>query len=93
MVFVLARRSRQVVPEELLRDPKDCLSCLVMVGWKGKDVVKEGCGQGRSCRLELSVELLKGEFVTVVQFLFDAVYDTFHSVRVVSIFYASGADH
>ena len=45
MVFVLVRRSRKVIPEELVTlmswDPRDFLSCLVMVR-KGTDVVKEG---------------------------------------------------
>ena len=34
-----------------------------MVGWK---LEREGCGQGRSCGLELSVELFEGEFVRVL---------------------------
>ena len=36
----------EVVPEELVSlmslDSRDFLICLVMVAWKGKDVVKEG---------------------------------------------------
>ena len=45
MIFVFERRSRKVIPEELVTlmawDPRDFLSCLVMVR-KGTDVVKEG---------------------------------------------------
>ena len=41
MVFVLVRRSRRVVPDELVTltswDARDFLIFLVMVGWKGKD--------------------------------------------------------
>ena len=46
VVFVLMSRSRKVVPEELVTlmswDPINFLICLVMVEWKGNDVVKEG---------------------------------------------------
>ena len=46
MVFVLVSRSRRVVPDELVTltswDARDLLISLVMVGWKGKDAVKDG---------------------------------------------------
>ena len=46
MVFVLVSRSRRVVPDELVTltswDARDFLIFLVMVGWKGKDAVKDG---------------------------------------------------
>ena len=46
MVFVLVSRSRRVVPDELvtlmLWDARDFMIFLVMVGWKGKDAVKDG---------------------------------------------------
>ena len=46
MLFVLVRRSRRVVPDELVTltswDARDFLIFLVMVGWKGKDAVKDG---------------------------------------------------
>ena len=46
MVFVLVSRSRKEVPGELVTltswDFRDFLIFLVIVGWKGKDVVKEG---------------------------------------------------
>ena len=46
MVFVLVSRSRRVVPFELVTltswDARDFLIFLVMVGWKGKDAVKDG---------------------------------------------------
>ena len=46
MVFVLVSRSRRVVPDELVTltswDTRDFLIFLVMVGWKGKDAVKDG---------------------------------------------------
>ena len=46
MVFVLVSRSRRVVPDELVTltswDAWDFLIFLVMVGWKGKDAVKDG---------------------------------------------------
>ena len=46
MVFVLVSRSRKVVPDELVPlmswDSRDFLIFLVMVGWKGKDAVKDG---------------------------------------------------
>ena len=46
MVFVLVSRSRRVVPDELVTlmslDPKNFLIFLVMVGWKGKNAVKDG---------------------------------------------------
>ena len=46
VVFVLVSRSRKVVPEKhvtlMSLDTRDILICLMMVGWKGKDVVKEG---------------------------------------------------
>ena len=45
MVFVSVSRSRRVVPDELvtltLWDARDFLIFLVMVGWKGKDAVKD----------------------------------------------------
>ena len=45
MVFVLVSRSRSVVPDELVTltswDARDFLIFLVMVGWKGKDAVKD----------------------------------------------------
>ena len=45
MVFVLVSRSRRVVPDELVTlmswDARDFLIFLVMVGWKGKDDVKD----------------------------------------------------
>ena len=76
------RRSRQIVPEALVTlmslYPRDFSICLVMVAGR---VEREGCGQGKSCELKLSVELFEGEFVGVLQFLFDSVHDTFNSVR------------
>ena len=46
MVFVLVSRSRRVVPDELVTlkswNARDFLILLVMVGWKGKDTVKDG---------------------------------------------------
>ena len=46
MVFVLVSRSRRVVTDELVTltswDARDFLIFLVMVGWKGKDAVKDG---------------------------------------------------
>ena len=46
MVFVLVSRSRRVVPDELVTLPswgsRDFFIFLVMVGWKGKDAVKNG---------------------------------------------------
>ena len=46
MVFGLVSRSRRVVHDELvtlmLWDSRDYLIFLVMVGWKRKDVVKDG---------------------------------------------------
>ena len=49
MILVLVRRSRKVVPEEIVTlmswDPRHFLSCLVMVG--------EVCGQGGSCLFTL----------------------------------------
>ena len=46
VVFVLVSRSREVVPDEFVTlmswDSRDFLICLVIVGWKGKDVVKNG---------------------------------------------------
>ena len=46
MVFVLVSWSRRVVPDELVTltswDARDFLIFLVMVGWKGKDAVKDG---------------------------------------------------
>ena len=46
LVFVLVSRPHKLVPEELVTlmswDSRDFLIFLVMVGWKGKDVVKEG---------------------------------------------------
>ena len=46
MVFVLVFRSNRVVPDELVTltswDARDFLIFLVMVGWKGKDAVKDG---------------------------------------------------
>ena len=46
MVFVLVSRSRRVVPDELVTltswDAWGFLMFLVMVGWKGKDAVKDG---------------------------------------------------
>ena len=46
MVFVLVSRSHRVIPDELVtlrsRDARDFLIFLVMVGWKGKDAVKDG---------------------------------------------------
>ena len=46
MVFVLVSRSRRVVPDELVTltswDARHFLIFLVMVGWKGKDAVKDG---------------------------------------------------
>ena len=46
MVYVLVSRSRKVVPGELVTlmswESRDFLIFLVMVGWKGKDAVKDG---------------------------------------------------
>ena len=46
MVFVLVSRSRRVVPDKLVTltswNSRDFLIFLVMVGWKGKDAVKDG---------------------------------------------------
>ena len=46
MVFVLVSKSRRVVPDKVvtltLWDARDFLIFLVMVGWKGKDAVKDG---------------------------------------------------
>ena len=46
MVFVLVSRSPRVVPDELVTltswDARDFLIFLVMVGWKGKDAIKDG---------------------------------------------------
>ena len=42
------------------------LSCLVMVGGI--------CGNGGKCGLNLSVEFCNGEFVKVLQSLFDTVH-------------------
>ena len=46
MVFVLVSRSRRVVLDEFVTltswDARDFLIFLVMVGWKGKDAVKDG---------------------------------------------------
>ena len=45
MVLVFVRRSHWEVPGELVtlisRVPRVFLSCLMMVGWQGKDAVKE----------------------------------------------------
>ena len=42
----LVSRSRRVVPDELVTltswDSRDFLIFLVMIGWKGKDAVKDG---------------------------------------------------
>ena len=55
MVFLLVRRSREVVPEELVTliswDPRYFLICLVIVG---------------TCGLELYDELFGGAFVRVL---------------------------
>ena len=46
MVFVMVSRSRKVVPDELVTlmswDSRNFLIFLVMVGWKGKNAVKDG---------------------------------------------------
>ena len=46
MVFILVSKSRKVVPDELVTlmswDSRDFLIFLVVVGWKGKDFVKDG---------------------------------------------------
>ena len=46
MVFVSLSRSRRVVPDELVTltswDARVFLIFLVMVGWRGKDAVKDG---------------------------------------------------
>ena len=63
MVFVLASRSRKVVPDELVTlmswDSRDFLIFLVMVGWKGKDAVNEGV-LGYSCLLNCLRDSLLG---------------------------------
>ena len=67
VVFVLVRRSRKVVPEELVNlmlwNARDFLICLVMVGWKRKDVIKK---EVVSCGIGLPVELFDDEFVRVL---------------------------
>ena len=63
MVIVLVSRSRRVVPDELVTltswDARDFLIFLVMVGWKGKDAVKDGVVALISCLVNcLRVSLL-----------------------------------
>ena len=69
---------RKVVFEELatlmLWDPRDSLICLVMVGWKGKYVVKEG-----AVDLSCLLSCLRVSFFKFLWFLFDTVH--FKSAR------------
>ena len=79
MVFVLVRRSRKVVPDKFVTlmswDSRDFLIFLVMVGWKGKDIVKDGVVDF-SCLLNCLRVILLG-----FSGFLNPVHDAFYSVR------------
>ena len=94
MVFVLVSRSRRVVPNELVTltswDARDFLIFLVMVGWKGKDAVKDGV-VAFSCLLNCLRVSLLGFSITESTFTVSIrrpIYNTYiHRPLVIKIIY------